>query len=107
MPDTTPPPVVATAEETAAFRSEQEREYGQFVALADISFNGARAYNAGDPVPATNVAKYGYDTAGLVAKVGTKAGAEAIRAIHANATTTPTADAGSPVSLNVTVPSSK
>lgn len=105
MPDQTPPPVVATAEETTAFRSEQEKEWNTWVAVAPISFNGTPAYNAGDPVPASNVARYGYEADGLVAKVSTKAGAEVIKRLHEVATAEPTPVAGTPVSLNVTVPS--
>lgn len=52
-------------------------EYGEFVAIAPIDHDGARAYNPGDPVPSTNVAKYGYDGDGLVAKRTTKAAKQA------------------------------
>lgn len=42
----------ATAEE---LRSAQAKEYGQYVALSPIYIGGARAFNAGDPVPASHV----------------------------------------------------
>lgn len=77
---TQPAPVVAaTPEEVAEFRAVQEAEYGTWVAVAPISFNGAPAYNVGDPVPASNVARHKYDEDGLVAKIGTKAGQEVAR----------------------------
>jgi hypothetical protein len=57
----------------AQHRAKVTHEYGQFVAVAPIDFGNARAYNVGDPVPASNVSAYGYLERGLVAKVGTKA----------------------------------
>ena len=39
----------------AQYREEQEREYGQFVAAQAIFIDGARAFNVGDPVPASHV----------------------------------------------------
>ena len=51
----------------------QEAEYGTWVALQPIEHNGVRAYQTGDPVPVSNVAIYGYDKDGLVAKTSTKA----------------------------------
>lgn len=38
-----------------ALRREQEREYSQFVANKTILIAGARAFNEGDPVPASHV----------------------------------------------------
>lgn len=67
----------ATTEEVEAFRSAQEKEYGQFVAVAPINFGNARAFNIGDPVPASHVKKYGYLEQKLVAKAETKAAAAA------------------------------
>lgn len=61
------------------YRAAVAQEYGQFVAIAPIDFDNARAYNVGDPVPAGNVARYKYDQRGLVAKTGTKAADEATR----------------------------
>ena len=58
-----------TAEER---RTQVVREYGQWVALEPIDHGGARAYNVGDPVPAGNVSRWGYDKTGRVAKAGTK-----------------------------------
>ena len=40
---------------TADYRKEQADEYGEFVALEQIYWNGALAYNPGDPVPKSNV----------------------------------------------------
>jgi hypothetical protein len=103
----TPAPAVATPEEVQSFRAEQEKEWGQYVALAPISFNGAPAYNAGDAVPASNVAKYKYDEQGLVGKVGAKATNEVIRSIANAASAEQVADVGAPLSLNVSVPEGK
>jgi hypothetical protein len=48
------------------FAAAQAAEYSQFVAVAAIDYGGARAFNIGDPVPASNVALHGYLDAGLV-----------------------------------------
>ena len=47
------------------------KEYGTYVATADIYVGNALAYRAGDPVPIGNVERHGYDKDGLVAKVAT------------------------------------
>lgn len=52
------------------------REYGSFVATQPIDINGARAFNTGDPVPASHVAN-GVVRDDQVAKTTTKAGREA------------------------------
>jgi hypothetical protein len=93
------PPVAASAEDVAAFRTEQQKEWGQYIALTDISFNGARAYNAGDPVPASNVEKHKYLDQGLVTKVATKAGQDLIASIQPSEPT----EVPPPVSLGVPV----
>jgi hypothetical protein len=49
----------------------QAKEYGTYVATADIYVGNALAYRAGDPVPVGNVERHGYDKDGLVAKVAT------------------------------------
>jgi len=54
-------------------RKAQQDEYGTFVALEPIDHGGARAYNPGDPVPASNVEAHGYLDAGVVARRSTKA----------------------------------
>ena len=36
-------------------QAEQEKEYGQYVAASVIYVGGARAFNVGDPVPASHV----------------------------------------------------
>lgn len=48
-------------------------EWGQFIAVAPIYFDGVLAVAPGAPVPADNVKKYGYLEQGLVAKTNTKA----------------------------------
>ncbi len=83
MPDDPAPkadPVPKPVEELTAEELEaaQRKEYGQYVAVQTISHHGVRAYNVGDPVPASNVAKHGYDDDGLVAKTSTKAGKAAL-----------------------------
>lgn len=64
------PSTPATAED---FNAATRKEYGQYVAKEQIFHGYVLAYNAGDPVPASNVALYKYDEAGTVVKVGTKA----------------------------------
>ena len=55
------------------FREEQAKEYGQFVAAQAIDIEGARAFNIGDPVPASHVER-GVVSADQVKKTTTKAG---------------------------------
>lgn len=102
MTDKTPPPV-ATPDEVAALRKEQESEYGTWVAVQPIQFNGVLAYLPGEPVPVSNVARYGYDQAGLVAKQTTKAGQEVIVAVHEAAQNTGPTEVAPPVSLSVPI----
>lgn len=59
------------------YQQEQDKEWGAFVATSPIFYNGARAFNPGQPVPASHVKLYGYDKDGLVAKTGTKAAEKA------------------------------
>ncbi len=47
--------------EVEELRAAQKAEYGQFRALLPIFHDGARAYNPGDPVPASNVELHGYE----------------------------------------------
>jgi hypothetical protein len=54
-----------------------EEDYSQYVAVTAIFVDGALAYRTGDPVPATNVKTYDYESNGLVKKAGTKAAAVA------------------------------
>ena len=56
----------ATFEDAMAWRASQVEEYSAWVAATDIMHGNALAYNAGDPVPASNVKQYDYDTRGLV-----------------------------------------
>jgi hypothetical protein len=67
----------ATAE---AHRAAAVKEYGQFVAIAPIDHDGVRAYNVGDPVPASNVERWHYVEQGVVSKVGTKGAEAAVKA---------------------------
>jgi hypothetical protein len=94
----------ATAEEVANLRAAQESEYGTYVALVPISFNGSPAYLAGDPVPVTNVERHGYLEQGLVAKINSKEGGALISALHQANAPTEVVDQGPPVSLGVQVP---
>lgn len=87
MADTKPP--VATPEELATHRKAVESEWGTYVALVPIAYNGVPAYNAGDPVPVSNVEKHGYLDQGLVAKVASKAGQETVHALHENISAPP------------------
>jgi hypothetical protein len=52
------------------FAAAQEAEYATYVATETILHDGSRAYNAGDPVPISNVEKHGYLQMGVVRKVG-------------------------------------
>lgn len=55
-------------------RSESEKEYGTYVCHPDpIDIGNARAFNVGDPVPASHVER-GVVSLDQVAKVTTKAG---------------------------------
>lgn len=66
----TTPAEPTTVEEV---RAALAAEYGTYVALAPIDINGARAFNAGDPVPVSHVER-GVVSADQVAKTTTKAG---------------------------------
>jgi hypothetical protein len=98
------PSPLATPEQAKARRSEVETEWGTWGALVAISYNGALAYLPGDPVPASNVARHGYDKDGSVAKQSSKAFQDVIAAIHARVTSdTGVIEQPAPVSLGVTV----
>lgn len=97
----------ATAEEKAAFVEEQVAEYGTYVAVSPISFNGVPAYNIGDPVPVSNVEKYGYEKDGLVAKINSKAAQDMVRAIHESNAGAQEQVAVQPVSLGVQLQDTK
>ncbi len=66
----------------AQYREVLGEEYGQYVAVVDIHINGARAFNVGDPVPASHVERGVVET-DQVSKRTTKAAQAAV------ATTTP------------------
>lgn len=53
------------------YLAAQQAEWGQWVANVPIYYNGARAFNADDPVPASHVERYGLDKDGSVRKAGT------------------------------------
>ena len=74
--------VAETLSEDAPRTAEEHRkaindEYGEFVAIAAITHDGARAYNIGDAVPRENVERWDYLGLGLVARRTTKAAAAA------------------------------
>ena len=60
-----------------SFRDQQEKEYGTYVAKETIFIRGARAFNAGDPVPVSHVER-GVVPEDAVVKRNTKAGQAAI-----------------------------
>lgn len=103
MAEKSAPAPVATDEEVAKRAEAAETEYGTYVALQPIAFNGTPAYNAGDPVPVSNVQKYKYDEQGLVAKVSTAAAQKVVAAIHESGANSGPSEVPSPVSLNVPV----
>lgn len=54
--------------------AERDKEYGQFVAVLPIDVGGHRAFNPGDPVPASTVKTHPeWVDDKQVAKAGTKA----------------------------------
>lgn len=53
------------------YRAEQQAEYAQYRALLPITYDGVRAYNAGDPVPASNVELHGYEVGVQVERTDT------------------------------------
>jgi hypothetical protein len=57
------------------FQAAQVKEYSTYVAKAPIFIDGARAFNAGAPVPVDHITR-GVVHPDQVAKVGTKAAAE-------------------------------
>lgn len=97
-------PRVATPEQVEDLRKAQETEWGTYIAIAPITFNGAPAYNAGAPVPVSNVKRHKYDEQGLVAKVGTKAADQFIAELHAaNTADQSQVEVAEPVTLGVSV----
>jgi hypothetical protein len=64
---------MTTPATVADLREAQAREYGQYVALGPIDIDGGRAFNEGDPVPASHVER-GVVREDQVAKITTKAG---------------------------------
>ena len=62
-----------------ALREAQRAEYSAWVANKPIDINGARAFNVGDPVPASHV-KNGVVSKDDVNKPDSKAGADAAAA---------------------------
>ena len=61
----------------ADLRKEQQAEWGAYVAVVPIDIAGARAFNVGDPVPATHV-KDGVVAEDQVKTTASKAGQAAI-----------------------------
>jgi hypothetical protein len=64
--------------EAVAHRKALAHDWSQYVAVVDIPYGNVLAYRAGDPVPASNVKRWQYDTQGFVAKTGTKAATAAV-----------------------------
>lgn len=64
----------AAPDEVQQLLAEQSKEYGQYVAVEPINIGNARAFNPGDPVPASHVAR-GVVPESAVAKSNTKAAA--------------------------------
>jgi hypothetical protein len=56
------------------YRKAQAEEYGTWIAAEPINAGTALAYNAGDPVPASNVDRLGYADDGRVVKRSSAAG---------------------------------
>lgn len=70
---------MAELTEAEQHTADVAKEYGQFVAVAPIDVDGMRAFNPGDPVPASTVKAHAeWKTDGLVAGAKTKAAAEAV-----------------------------
>jgi hypothetical protein len=76
------PDQTASPEQVKSYRQLQAEEYGAYVAVAPIDFNGVRAFNPGDPVPKANVARFGYERDKLVAKTGSAEAIQVVRGIH-------------------------
>ena len=55
------------AETAEEYLARQATEWGTYVAIAPIYVDGVRACQPGDSVPVSNVDRYGYLAAGLVA----------------------------------------
>jgi hypothetical protein len=70
----------------------QREEYGQFVAAVPIYHGNALAFDVGHPVPATNVATYGYEANKLVTRVATKKQAREGSTLEAEQAAPPAAD---------------
>ncbi len=63
---------VPVPEDVHKRRKEIREDYAQYVATEDIYYDGAVAYRVGDPVPASNVKRHGYDESGVVERAGEK-----------------------------------
>ncbi len=61
-----------------ARRKEREEEYGQFVALSEITWGTVLAFAAGDRVPASTVQRLQWDQMGLVATRDSEQGREVL-----------------------------
>lgn len=108
MADKSPATPSASAEEVQELRKAQDTEYGTYVAVATITYNGAIAYQPGSPVPVSNVQHYGYDKQGLVARIDSAEGKRTITAIHeANLVAATNTEQAPEVSLAVPVPDTK
>lgn len=75
----------AEAANFAVYRAAQVAEYGAWVAAQDIPIEGVLAFAAGHPVPADHVARFGWDTLGLVVPAGNDVDPEAQMRARLNA----------------------
>lgn len=55
-------------QQLADYEKAQHDEWFEWVAVGPIYAGAARAYNEGDPVPASNVERLKYEASGLVVK---------------------------------------
>lgn len=70
----------------------QREEYGQFVAAVPIYHGNALAYDTDHPVPASNVARYGYEGNKLVKRVATAKQAREGKTLEAEQAAPPAVD---------------
>jgi hypothetical protein len=74
-------PDVGLTDELAAYQAGQVAEWGVYVARGPIDIEGARAFNAGDPVPVSHVVR-GVVTLDLVRRVDEQAPVPVAVAVH-------------------------
>lgn len=68
---------IVTDPDVIARREARAKEYGKWeCGPSPIEFNGARAFNEGDPVPTSTVERFALDAMGRVVPAGTHAKAQ-------------------------------